>query len=98
MAILNLVNTIGELLSITATAGVSTPNTSTPDTLLADYLEREAVVSETIRPFTNGWVKFQGSWWSACCERDVTIPKGSKVEVIGCRNITLLVEPVMGNG
>lgn len=96
MAILDLVNTLSTILSAPSTARVSTPTISTPAALLADYLEREAVVSETIRPFTNGWVKFQGSWWSACCERDVTIPKGSKVEVVGCRNITLLVEPVMG--
>lgn len=95
MAILNLVNTIGEML-FTSTAGISAPITSTPDALLADYLEREAVVSETIRPSTNGWVKFQGSWWPAYCEHDVIIPKGTKVEVVGCRNITLLVEPVMG--
>lgn len=53
----------------------------------------EAIVDTLIEPSQPGRVKFQGSWWSARCDRNLTIPPGEVVQVIGRENITLLVEP-----
>lgn len=53
-----------------------------------------AVVSETIAPRLRGRVYFQGSWWLAQCEQDVTIAVDEVVQVIGRQNITLLVRPM----
>ena len=50
-----------------------------------------AVVSDTIAPHTRGRVHFQGSWWPAQCEQNVTLAVGEVVQVIGRQNITLLV-------
>ncbi|PSB06569.1 hypothetical protein C7B61_16880, partial [filamentous cyanobacterium CCP1] len=47
-----------------------------------------------IQPGKNGRVRFQGSWWSARCEQDVTILPGEVVRVVGRQNITLIVEPM----
>ena len=54
----------------------------------------QAIVSETIYPEHLGRIQFQGSWWSAWCEQDVVLTPGKVVQVIGRRNITLLVQPV----
>jgi len=51
-----------------------------------------AVVVEVIKPYKQGRVYYQGSWWSACCEQEATLLPGEQVRVVGCRNITLLVE------
>lgn len=54
----------------------------------------QAIVAETITPHQSGRIQFQGSWWSAFCEQDVVLTPGKVVQVIGRRNITLLVQPV----
>ena len=36
-----------------------------------DYLERRAIVSETIQPEQTGRVRFQSTWWYAMCPHDV---------------------------
>lgn len=53
-----------------------------------------AIVAETINPQQAGRIQFQGSWWSAWCEQDIILTPGKVVQVIGRRNITLLVQPV----
>ncbi|MBW4474140.1 MAG: NfeD family protein [Stenomitos rutilans HA7619-LM2] len=53
-----------------------------------------AVVSETITPCLRGRVYFQGSWWLAQCEQDITIAVDEVVQVIGRQNITLLVRAI----
>jgi membrane protein implicated in regulation of membrane protease activity len=57
--------------------------------------DQRAVVEETIRPNHSGRVRFQGSWWFARCQADVTIEAGEEVKVIGHQGITLLVEPML---
>lgn len=54
----------------------------------------EATVDAVIEPSRTGRVRFQGTWWSARCEQDVTISPGEIVRVIGRQNITLVVEPL----
>ncbi|MBD2101724.1 NfeD family protein [Leptolyngbya sp. FACHB-261] len=51
-----------------------------------------ATVDEIIRPGEVGRVQFQGSWWPARCEQDITLLPEQTVDVIGIRGITLLVE------
>lgn len=53
-----------------------------------------AVVSESIAPRRRGRVHFQGSWWLAECEQDITLAVGEVVQVVGRQNITLLVQAV----
>ncbi|XHX76606.1 MAG: NfeD family protein [Stenomitos frigidus ULC029] len=66
----------------------------TPFLSEADLTYRgRAIVSAMIASHKRGRVKFQGSWWLAQCEQDVTIAVGEVVQVIGRRNITLLVKP-----
>ncbi|WP_416676435.1 NfeD family protein [Egbenema bharatensis] len=57
--------------------------------------DQRATVEETIRPNHSGRVRFQGSWWFARCQADVTIEPGEEVKVIGHQGITLLVEPML---
>jgi len=56
------------------------------------YLEKEAIVDETIYPHRSGRVSFRGPWWPARCPREITLIPGEIVYVIGMYNITLLVE------
>lgn len=53
-----------------------------------------AIVSDTIAPRARGRVHFQGSWWPAQCEQEITIAVGEVVQVIGRQNITLLVRQI----
>ncbi|MBD2101644.1 NfeD family protein [Leptolyngbya sp. FACHB-261] len=57
-------------------------------------IERHAIVEEKIQPGQKGRVYFSGTWWSAVCEREVTLLPGDHVRVIGICNITLIVEPL----
>ncbi|HEY9642305.1 MAG TPA: NfeD family protein [Coleofasciculaceae cyanobacterium] len=56
---------------------------------------QKAVVATTIHPYRTGRIKFQGSWWFARCDHDITLHPGEIVHVIGRQNITLLVEPAL---
>lgn len=57
-------------------------------------LDGEVVVDEAIQPGKAGRVRFQGSWWYARCDKDVTLLPGEVASVVGLSNITLLVEPI----
>jgi hypothetical protein len=53
----------------------------------------EAVVTMTIRPGKTGQVQFQGSWWNARCNLDITLAPGQIVYIIDRQDNTLYVEP-----
>ena len=57
-------------------------------------LKGQATVNMIIQPGNTGYVRFQGSWWPARCEQQITIIPGEVVDVVGHENITLLVKPV----
>gem|GEM_PF-558116 len=52
-----------------------------------------AIVDEEIRPHQKGYVRFRAGWWLAQCDREIVLPPGEIVEVIGIREITLIVRP-----
>ena len=53
-----------------------------------------ALVTQNIEPLTGGRIRFQGSWWCARCNQDITIEAGKMVYVVGRQNITYIVEPL----
>ncbi|MEL6222091.1 MAG: NfeD family protein [Cyanobacteria bacterium J06627_8] len=53
-----------------------------------------ATVTKPICPGCPGRVRYQATWWPAQCAASVTLNPGDEVQVVGIRNITLLVEPV----
>ncbi|MBW4518405.1 MAG: NfeD family protein [Scytolyngbya sp. HA4215-MV1] len=58
-------------------------------------LGNEAIVTRVIQPIQNGQIKFQGSWWTARCNRKITLVPGDVVRVIGRLSATtLIVEPI----
>lgn len=59
---------------------------------LAEFIGERAVVIEEISPKKFGKVEFHGSHWAAAAE--VSIKKGTAVEVVGKDNITLKVKPL----
>lgn len=89
MLAFNSIKAFNSFLFDELTEQASTPFLSETD---PTYRGR-AIVSEIIAPHKRGRVKFQGSWWLAQCEQDVTLAVGEVVQVIGRQNITLLVKP-----
>jgi membrane-bound ClpP family serine protease len=73
---------------------VSSGESSSSSTFGFNLIAGKAIVDAMIQPSKNGRVRFQGTWWSARCEQDVTILPGEAVQVVGRQNITLLVEPM----
>lgn len=59
---------------------------------LEDILGQKAVVSREIKPNLAGKVEFRGTHWEA--EATEPIAEGTAVEIVGQRNITLIVKPI----
>lgn len=57
-----------------------------------------AIVHEKIQPGKLGRVRFQGSYWFARCEQDLTLKPGETVQVINLEKITLIVTPIPPKG
>lgn len=89
MAIHNLLRIFTSLLFSGGSVIPDTPAVALPP--LSKY---EATVVKAIEPFRTGQIRFQGSWWSARCQRDIVLQPGERVNVVGRQNITLLVEPI----
>ena len=53
----------------------------------------EAIVEQEINFYRKGRVKFKGSWWFATCDQDLSFIPGDLVEVVGIKDITLIVKP-----
>lgn len=70
------------------------PRPRTNGFALPGFSKSEAIVVKAIEPFRVGRIRFQGSWWSARCNQDITLRPGELVRVVGRQNITLLVEPM----
>lgn len=66
----------------------TTPCDSQPITILG-----EGIVSEEIKPYRQGRVKFRGTWWNARCLTNTTVKPGTVVEIVKKENITLFVVP-----
>jgi membrane protein implicated in regulation of membrane protease activity len=90
MAEFNLLRVLTSLLSSEGSSAFQTAGVPS----LPGFSKSEAIVVKAIEPYRTGRVRFQGSWWSARCKRDITLSPGERVSVIGRQNITLLVEPV----
>jgi membrane protein implicated in regulation of membrane protease activity len=71
------------------------PSSRTSGLALPGFSKSEAIVVKAIEPFRVGRIRFQGSWWSARCNHDITLQPGELVKVVGRQNITLLVEPML---
>jgi membrane protein implicated in regulation of membrane protease activity len=57
--------------------------------------DTEAVVSETIRKGSIGWVSYEGALWKARCQiSDIEIAAGQTVHVAGRQGLTLIVLPL----
>jgi membrane protein implicated in regulation of membrane protease activity len=54
----------------------------------------EAVVDEEIQPNQRGMVYFRASWWFAQCEQAIALVPGQRVQVLGIRGTTLIVQPL----
>jgi len=67
---------------------------ATPVVSLPQFSKYEATVVKAIEPLRTGQIRFQGSWWSARCQRNIVLRPGELVNVVGRQNITLLVEPI----
>lgn len=59
------------------------------------HIDGVAWVDEVICPSSLGRVRFQGSWWPAQSEKNLTFVPGDKVRVVGRINITLLVDALL---
>ena len=62
----------------------------------ADFIGSRATVTEEITPDTRGRVEFRGSTWTA--ESEETLTKGTRVEIIDKKNITLSVKSLSKGG
>lgn len=76
----------------TQSAEANSSNQSPANTTFR-YFNGKAIVEKVIQPYKTGRVRFRGSWWPAQCEQNVTLVPGEMIEVVGIRNITLLVRP-----
>lgn len=73
---------------------IETTGTSSSCQKLVNYgFNEEAIVDEPIHARRTGRVYFQGSWWPARCDQEITLETGDIVYVVGIDNITLLVTP-----
>ncbi|WP_293317156.1 NfeD family protein [Microcoleus sp. PH2017_15_JOR_U_A] len=69
----NVVKAFGSIFS---TQGYSTANNLLIKNYVNtnfNYFNEEAVVDESIYPNQTGRVRFQGSWWPARCDRQITV-------------------------
>ncbi|HHP7245811.1 MAG TPA: NfeD family protein [Elainellaceae cyanobacterium] len=58
------------------------------------YSTGEAVVEDMIFIGQTGRVQYDGSSWPARCNYPTIVYPGTRVRVIGRKNITLLIEPI----
>jgi membrane protein implicated in regulation of membrane protease activity len=57
------------------------------------YLNKPALVVESVAPGQPGRVLCQGIWWSATCPLPITLAVGQRVYVRGRDGVILIVEP-----
>jgi membrane-bound ClpP family serine protease len=94
MEILNLVRNFGSFL-FGQTEATEDASAEIFFGLRLSDLEKRVIVDEIIQPHNSGRVRFQDSWWPACCKGKITIFPGEVVYIVGRCNVTLIVEPVV---
>ncbi len=57
------------------------------------YAEGQGTIYKAVRPDRPGRVQVRGSSWPACCEQPIELLPGDIVDIVGQRELMLIVEP-----
>ncbi len=64
----------------------------------SQYIGREVVVIEEVRPDSPGLVELNGTNWNAKSEKNESFAPGDRVKVVRMEGLTLIVAPIGAAG